>query len=380
MDKEYTKAMDYRRKLFLRLGPYDWERSKAVFLDAVKQNIRQQAQRCPEYAQLLQSCGFAIEDLRSEADLHLIPVLPTLYLKRNRLFSMPEDKMAVTATSSGTKGLQSMVGFDRKTLFYGIGMMLRFFSYHKVISLLPTNYIVLGYEPGKHNRLGAAQTAYGTTKFTPALHREYALKYTGSGYTLNAEGIIEAVRRYARQGFPVRFVGFPQYMFLLAKTLRDRGLSVKLNRRSRILLGGGWKQLEGEQADEETFFRLIEETLGLGRENCCEFFSAAEHPIAYCKCENGHFHVPAYSRVIIRNVHTLQPVPDGQLGLLSFVTPLVASMPLVSIVTDDLAVLSPGGSCGCGIQTPCFTLHGRAGIRQIKTCTAGAAELLGGVQ
>ncbi len=371
---------DYRSRLFLIRDPYAYERSKAVFFSAVKQNVQLHARQCPEYARLLASQGFDIEMLHSEDDLYRIPVIPTLYLKRNRMFSLPENKMAVTATSSGTKGLQSFVGFDRKTLLIGLGMVFRFFAYHKLISPLPTNYIVLGYEPGKHNRLGAAQTAFGATRFAPALHREYALKYTGSGYELNAEGVVDAVRRYARQGFPVRFVGFPQYMFLLAKTLHDRNISVKLNRRSKILLGGGWKQQEGEQADEETFFRLIRETLGLGQENCCEFFSAAEHPIAYCKCKNGHFHVPAYSRVIIRDVHTLQPVPDGQMGLLSFVMPLVASMPLVSLATDDLAVLSPGDSCGCGIRTPYFTLLGRAGVQQIKTCTAGAAEILRGAQ
>ena len=371
--------MDYRRKLFLMSNLYDLDRSKKTFFQAVRQNVALHARQCPEYAQLLESQGFSIEALRSEDDLYRIPVIPTLYLKRNRLLSLPENKITLTATSSGTKGLQSKVGFDRKTLFYGIGMMVRFFSYYRLISPLPTNYIVLGYEPDRHNRLGAAQTAYGATKFTPALHREYALKYTGTDYALNVDGILQALQKYARQGFPVRFVGFPQFMYILVKALHDRGVSLKLNKRSRILLGGGWKQQEGERVNEATFFELIQETLGLSPKNCCEFFSTAEHPIAYCKCENGHFHVPAYSRVIIRDVKTLAAVPNGKMGLLSFITPLVSSMPLVSVVTDDLAILYPADRCGCKIKTPYFVLQGRAGIRQIKTCTAGAAELLGGV-
>jgi hypothetical protein len=53
-------------------------------------------------------------------------------------------------------------------------------------------------------------------------------------------------------------------------------------------------------------------------------------------------------------------------------------MPLVSVVTDDLAVLHDGTACGCGISAPFFTLLGRAGVEQIKTCAADAAEMLGG--
>ena len=87
--------------------------------------------------------------------------------------------------------------------------------------------------------------------------------------------------------------------------------------------------------------------------------------------------MPIYSRVIIRDVGTLEPVPYGQMGLLSFVTPLVLSMPLSSVVTDDLAISYEGG-CTCGIKSPYFKLLGRAGVSQIKTCTADAAELMGG--
>jgi len=139
-------------------------------------------------------------------------------------------------------------------------------------------------------------------------------------------------------------------------------------------LGGGWKQFADEEIDRELFFTLIQDTLGIEKHNCYEFFSAVEHPLPYVKCKNGHFHIPIYSRVIIRDIKTLAPVPVGGLGLLSFVSPLVSSMPLTSVVTDDLAVLYDGSDCGCGINTPYFELKGRAGVAQIKTCTADALE------
>ena len=52
------------------------------------------------------------------------------------------------------------------------------------------------------------------------------------------------------------------------------------------------------------------------------------------------------------------------------------SMPLHSIMTDDLAILREGEECGCGNNAPYFELLGRAGLQDIKTCAAGAAQFL----
>ena len=108
-----------------------------------------------------------------------------------------------------------------------------------------------------------------------------------------------------------------------------------------------------------------------------EFFGAVEHPILYTTCSHHHFHIPVYSRVVIRDVDTLEPVPMGTPGLVNLMTPMVGSMPLLSVITDDLGVLRPGEDCGCGINSPYLTILGRVGMPEIQTCAAGAAELLG---
>ncbi len=369
---------DAKKRLFYHKNPYDIQSTADLFLQATRENLLFQIANCPEYARIIKSRGFSPDDLKTEVDLCKIPVLPTLYFKRNRLFSIPEEKLTVNATSSGTKGAQSVVGFDAVSMRLGIAMMTNFLSYHKLISLMPANYLILGYEPSEHTQMGAIKTATGMTRFAPSLHKEYALKDTGCGYAPNPDGVQKALMRYAKSDFPVRLVGFPSYLWLLVNELENRGISLKLNRHSKVLLGGGWKQFSDGEIESEQLYKTVEKTLGIPRENCYEFFSAVEHPLPYVKCKNGHFHVPIYSRAFIRDVNTLEPVLDGQLGLLSFVTPLVGSMPLLSVVTDDLAVMYPAQNCGCGIQTPYFDLKGRAGVGGIKTCTTEAAELLKG--
>ena len=45
-------------------------------------------------------------------DLIRLPFLPTLYFKRHKMFSVSEKKLLIKATSSGTSGLKSEIGFD----------------------------------------------------------------------------------------------------------------------------------------------------------------------------------------------------------------------------------------------------------------------------
>lgn len=371
--------MDDRRKLFTYRNLYDLKNTEGLFLRAVKRNLEFHQANCADYRRILKRMDFQPESLRNIGDLCNIPAIPTLYFKSHELYSIPKDKLFINVTSSGTKGMRSHVGFDRRTLSYALRMVIRTFSYYRLISIVPTNYIVLGYEPNKSNSTGAVKTAYGATLLAPALHREYALKYTGRGYELNMDRVITALIRYNKMKSPVRFMGFPAYMYYLLRELQSRHIMLNLPGKSKVFLAGGWKQFLTDQVEKAKLYQMIEETLGIPEANCKEFFGAVEHPILYCDCKNHHFHVPVYSRVFIRDVNTLQPVPNGTAGLLSLVTPLAESVPLVHVITDDLAVMHSGEECGCGIDSPYFELLGRAGLQNVKTCAAGASELLGGM-
>lgn len=369
--------MDYRKQLFTYKKIYDHKGSDACFLNTVKRNVLHHSLRCSEYADILKSRNFQLKQLETISDLHKIPVIPTLYLKTHRLRSMPVNKMFIKATSSGTKGRKSRIGFDLKSLYYGAFMVLRTASYHRLLSLIPTNYIMLGYKPDPGNQTVITKTALGATFFAPALHRTFALKPSTEGYQLDLEGLKESLLAYSQKPFPVRLIGFPAYMYFFLQELKNSGISVTLPKGSKVLLGGGWKQFYSEKVDKRTLYAMIEDVLGIKEENCREFFGAVEHPIIYCDCKKHHFHVPVYSRVIIRDINTLLPVQNGEIGLVNLITPMLESMPLVSVMTDDLGVLHDGSECGCGIDAPYFEIIGRVGVQGIKTCAAGATELLG---
>jgi len=342
----------------------------------MQKNVHHHITHCPEYAAILDRQGFSPDYLRRPEDLCKIPPLPTLYFKQHPLYSAQESRLVLKSTTSGTSGRVSIMGLDRTSVIRGLGMILTTVFTHKLLSPRPTNYIVLGYQPAKRNKIGAVRTAYATTFTAPALHRAYALRDTGDTYDLDLGNLVRTLQGYAKQRHPVRFIGFPAYYLFFLRELQRNGIRLRLHPKSLVVLGGGWKQFFTERIEKTALYALSEEVLGLGEARVREFFGVVEHNIAYLDCPNHHFHMPIYSRVIIRDVNTLEPVGFGTPGLLNLLTPMITSMPFCSIMTDDLATLYPGASCGCGIASPFFEIHGRVGLNDIKTCAAGAATLL----
>ena len=290
---------------------------------------------------------------------------------------MPEWRAAMRVTSSGTSGSFSRVGFDWGCIFAEIPMVLRLGFYHKLVSPMPARYVILGYKLGKQDRMGVARTMFGLTHFAPPVGRFYALKWKDGGYLPDLDGAVKTLARWARGALPVRIVAFPSYLWFGMERLEELGLSVRLPKGSKILLAGGWKQHYAQEVDKSTLYALARRVLGVEEENIHEFFGAVEHPIFFNTCKKHHFHLPAYARVIIRDVRTLKPLPMGEVGLVNLITPLINATPVTSVMTDDLGFLTPGEDCGCGLKSPYLTVLGRAGLNDITTCAAGAAELLG---
>ncbi len=363
-------------KLFYHLNRYDLKKTEKLFLNEVKMNLIHHIKRCPEYEAILKNQNFLIEDIKTIDDLQKIPPMSTLFLKQHTLLSMDKNKMFFPSTTSGTSGKTSFSGLDLATVIRGCGMIANTYLSDHLVTLFPTNYVILGYEPTKRNQMGVVKTMYGNTFASPALHRVYALKDTGSEYELNLEGIKQVLLKFEKQGHRVRFMGFPSYFMFLLQELKESNIKLKLHPKSIILLAGGWKQFFAQKIDKEELYKLSEEVLGLNENSFHEIFSAVEHPIIYTQCKNHHFHIPIYSRVILRDPVSLKPVEKGQPGIMNFITPMITSMPFTSVMTDDIAIMHDGCKCGCGIESDYFEVLGRAGLEDIKTCATGASELL----
>ena len=366
-----------RQRLFWSRDPYDLEGTQGKFVQAVADNCAWHMGRCPEYRAIAQGLGFSPKTLVETGDLSAVPMVPTLFFKRHALFSMPKWRMGMRVTSSGTSGRFSRVGFDWGAMFAEIPMVLKLGWKHGLVSPRPANYVVLGYKPHRANSTGVTRTMFGLTFFSPPLSRTYALHYQDGEYVPDLDRVVRALDRLGRSRFPTRIVGFPSYLWFGLKRMEELGLSVRLPRGSRIHLVGGWKQHYAQQVDKPVLYDLVWRVLGIPEEHIHESFGAVEHPIFFNTCPRHHFHIPIYSRVLIRDVNTLEPLPMGEVGLVNLISPLIQATPTTSVMTDDLGYLTPGEACGCGIRSPYLTILGRVGLSDIQTCAAGAAERLG---
>lgn len=367
--------------LFWHSKPYNVEKTDKLFHKKMKENMLFQYRNCPQYRQLIENRGWNEERIHNMEDLAEIPFIPTLYFKHHKMDSLPEKKMLTRATSSGTSGNKSDIGYDVKSLWRALGMSVSIGRKHGLISFRPCRYIVLGYQArnllgkSKVQEKAVAKTAYAFTMLAPAVSRIYALPYRNGEYTLDLDGIKKALIKYSKGKIPVRLMGFPFHAYWLLTQLKEEGIKCPLPKGSVIAFGGGWKEYYTQKADKETMYELVEEVLGIPAERCWEFFGAVEHPILYTTCAKHHFHIPIHSRVLIRDVDTFEPVSNGTAGLVNLMTPMIQSAPLLSIMTDDLGILHDASECGCGINTPYLEILGRVGMADITTCAAGAEQL-----
>lgn len=380
MLKIYTAKEDHtlcRNQLYHFPHIYDHAATDRWFLMAARENVAFHRLHNAVYKKILDDSRFSPAMLQSIDDLYKIPPLPTLFFKAHTLWTVEEKHLAVYATSSGTSGSKSQIGLDWNALRLGARMGIEIGRYHQLFSPIPVNYLILGYQPVRENQTAISKTQRASMLYAPKAHVKYALIFRNGRYQLDRKGLCQALDRYESQGFPVRIIGFPAYLYFLLKELKKEKKKYRLKKESMVLLGGGWKEFYREQPDKAEVYCLLEEILGIDEGNCREFFGAVEHPSLYCDCKKHHFHVPIYSRVLVRDVDTLEPVGYGKTGIMNFITPMADSMPLTSILTDDLGILHPPGCCPCGNPAPYFEILGRSGLGEIQTCVAGANKYLG---
>ena len=366
--------MKNRRKLFSSKNIYNLSPTDEVFVKAMQDNIAFHMANCPEYKEILDYFNFKLDDLNNIEDLWKIPPLPTSYLKNTTMLSKPYDKLFIRTTSSGTGGSKTLSGYDKSSAICALSMALKVMRFHNLISFKRTNYIVLGPKPDKNNQTATAKALKYFTILAPTKKIEYAVKFVNGEYQVDVDDLIKAIKKFEQEGKPVRIIGFPAYLKLLLEELASRNVKINLNKDSKILFGGGWKTFFADEIPKEELFAMASDTLGIKRCNFKDHFITAEHPVNYVACENNHFHVPIFSRIVIRDVNTLKTVENGTPGVLNLITPILSSAPYGSIITDDIAVMK--NDCDCGTSSPYIDIIGRVGLSKIRTCTQQASEFL----
>ncbi|MFF4948376.1 acyl-protein synthase [Streptomyces chattanoogensis] len=350
-------------------------RQEELFAAAMAEINAWHADRSPFFRSLSERGG------RGAAEPYGAPPVHANFFKRHEVLSIPRDEVELHLTSSGTTGQKSQMFFDRWTIRSAQRMVARIFERNGWITPdQEVNYLLYSYEPAPGLNLGTSFTDNYLCDFAPARQVEYALRHTGSGHEFDPFGTVAALRRFAQDDVPVRILGFPAFLWFTLERMRAMELPpLSLPEGSLIVLGGGWKGHADRQIGKEELYARVTEQLGVPSERIRDTFGSVEHCVPYIECDHHRLHAPVWSRVCVRSTRTLEPLPYGEPGFLHLVSPYITSVPAQSVVMGDLATLQPGRECPCDLETPWFTVLGRAGVSRNRSCAVAAAELMKGL-
>lgn len=350
-----------------------------MFVKAMREIIAWHEARSPFYRNLMAAQNFSPESLRTVEDCHMIPFVPANFFKLHEVVSISKKDVSLHLTSSGTTGQKSQMFFDTWTIGSAQRMVdFIFDEYQWTTPHYQANYLLYSYQQTPDSKLGTAFTDNYLCKYAPAKGVFTTLRLTGDGgHEFDVFGTIEALRRFATEGLPIRIFGFPAFLFFTLERMKKMGVEpLKFPKESLIFLGGGWKGHADKAIQKTDLYKLVTELLGIPNERIRDGFGSVEHCVPYVECRNHQFHVPVWSRVLIRDVKTLESVGYRRQGFLNFISPYITSVPAHSVLMGDLASLYPAEDCGCGVATPYFVVHGRAGTSKNKSCAVAASEML----
>lgn len=137
-------------------------------------------------------------------------------------------------------------------------------------------------------------------------------------------------------------------------------------KRVQFIHSGGWKKLEAQRVDRETFDSRVLATAGTGSRVLDCYGLVEQVGMLYPRCEYGYRHVPVWADVLVRDPWTLQAVVEST-GQIQLMNVLARGAPYQSVLTEDLGRVMPG-ECGCGRSGRRFELIGRMPKTEMRGC------------
>jgi long-chain-fatty-acid---luciferin-component ligase len=280
----------------------------------------------------------------SPSDPTSFPPIATTVFKAAEVLSVPAADVAKWCVSSGTLGIQSRVGRDRTTLDRMMGCV------RSALSLIRQWHE----EELQVLHLGPANEEAGDIWFPYLMSLTellYPTEHLMVGRRLETERAREMVGDLMASRKHIGIIGAPFAVTQLCESIRDSGDRLQCGDRLTVVVGGGWKRHTGIALEKPAFRRLVCEAFGLSDDgNVRDAFNQVELNSLMLECVDHRMHIPPWVHAFTRAPDTLEPLPNGMHGLISFVDLSVSSYPC-TIVGDDLGRVHDG-PCTCGRPGP----------------------------
>lgn len=343
------------------IQPYDLEKQKkSIFLiEKLNELTMHHVKNCEGYRDILEKSGMK----QVHEKLEDIPYLPVQLFKLATMKSIPDIDVVKVLTSSGTTGQQvSKIYLDKETSLNQTKALVDVMKPIMGGKRLPM--IILDTKSVLKDRRSFSARGAGILGFSTFGRKHF--------YAFNDDMSIdwEGIHRFLEEFQETRILLFG-FTFMIWKYFYKEAIKsgITLNFGDSVLIhGGGWKKLQEESVDTETFNRGLKEQFGIQKVH--NYYGMVEQVGSiFVECEQGHFHAPNYADIIIRDPITFEPLPIGQKGLVQVMSVLPKSYPGHSLLTEDLGTVLGEDDCLCGWKGKYFKIAGRIPKAELRGCS-----------
>ncbi|MEM8550498.1 MAG: acyl-CoA reductase, partial [Verrucomicrobiota bacterium] len=340
-----------------------------ALLEAMQESLGHHLQACPAFANYAKARGITPDTLPNS--LTDFPFLPVQAFKHSAtlLHSVLEDEVRSVLHSSATSGVPSLIPVDKVTAKRQVKALAAVLE--AVFGGQRRPFIVLDVDPRGANaaHLGARHAA---VRGFLNLAREvtYVMKADAAGQLVLDKGALQAALEQASAaGEPVVVFGFTYVLYAhVVEPMLATDARMALPEGSFVAHIGGWKKLADRSVDAARFIADVGQAFGVKQTRIVDFYGFTEQMgITYPDAPGGDKCCPVFAEVVVRDPRTHAPLPDGEEGLLEFITPLPYSYPGIAVLTDDMGVIT-GRAGDDGWQGTRFRVTGRAKRAEARGC------------
>jgi len=354
-----------------RLQPFSTstEEKDKLFLKVMHDAYQHHYENCEGYRRFCERRSLNIESqFKSIEDIPYLPVQAFKHFS-NELTSVEGKNVKTKLHSSATSGKPSTVAIDAITAKRQVRALVSTIS--EALGVKRRPFLILDVDPSTTTSAGIGARGAAVRGFLNlASEAKYFMDEEKGQLQFKVNEFLAALKEYEEKGVPVIVFGFTYVLFTsVVEQMKLEGKGFKLPKHSMVVHIGGWKKLEDKKVEKKVFNRLVSEVLGVEKTDVVDFYGFTEQMgVIYPDGTDGLKCTPIYSEVIVRDPVSFDPLPDGQEGLLEFLTPLPNSYPGIAILTDDIGIVEKRGTNSdgwCGTQ---FRVTGRAKKAEVRGC------------
>ena len=183
---------------------------------------------------------------------------------------------------------------------------------------------------------------------------------------IDIKGLSNWLKKYEKE--PKFIFGFTfmiwQYFY---KECKSKNIKFDFSK-TLLLHSGGWKKINDQAVSKKQFKFYLNKQFKLSQ--IYNFYGMVESVGSiYIECNEGFFHSPVFSEIIVRRHSDWSEAKNGEEGIIQVISSLAQSYPGHSILTEDLGIIHGVDNCKCRRKGSYFTISGRVPNVEMRGCS-----------